>query len=137
MSVLSPGLYDLLAGDPTLVGMLASYKGNPGIFTTHPVPGDAQTPYVVTVGEVSQQPWDTKTTRGRNMIRDVRAYAAADGNNIPVEAIIERIRSLLHRQSITIGGFQWVISNVTGPITLDERDYYGRVVSLSLKAQET
>lgn len=136
MSVLTDPLYDLLAADSELVAMLEPYKGLPGIFTTHPVPGDAKAPYLVTVGEVTQIPWDTKTTRGRDLIRDVRAYAPADGNNIPVEAIIERVRALLHRQPITINGFRWVISSVNGPIALDEKDYYGRVISLSLKAQE-
>lgn len=136
MSVLTAALYDVLAGDAPLVAMIESYKGLPAIFTTHPVPGDAKAPYLVTVGEVTQVPWDTKTTRGRDLIRDVRAYAPADGNTIPVEAIIERVRALLHRRPIGIDGFQWVISNVTGPIALDEKDYYGRVVSLSLKAQE-
>jgi hypothetical protein len=136
MSILSQAIYDVLAGDPELVGLLADYKNSPGIFTIHPVPGDAHTPYVVTVGEVVQNPWDTKTTRGRDLIRDVRAYAEADGNNIPIETIIERVRMLLHRRSLSIGGFTWVISNVTGPIAIDEPKYYGRVVSLSLKAQE-
>lgn len=136
MGALTAALYDVLAGDAQLVGMLESYKGLPAVFTAHPVPGDAKAPYVVTVGEVTQVPWDTKTTRGRDLIRDVRAYAPATGNPIVVEAIIERVRALLHRQPITIDGFQWVISNVTGPIALDEKDYYGRVVSLSLKAQE-
>ena len=136
MSVLTPGLYDVLAGDSELTALLTTYKGSPAVFTTHPVPGDAKAPYVVTVGEVVQVPFDTKTSRGRDLIRDVKAYAPADGSPVVVEAIIERVRVLLHRREITIAGFEWVISNVTGPITLDEKDFYGRAVSLGLKAQE-
>lgn len=136
MSILTAALYDHLAADGPLVALLAPYDGNPGIFTQHPVPGDAQAPYVVTVGEVTQLAWDTKTTRGRELIRDVRCYAPADGNVIVIEAIAERVRALLHRQELAIPGFRWIISNVTGPIAADERDYYARIVSVSLKAQE-
>jgi len=136
MSVITAAIYDRLAGDPTLTGMLATYKGLPAIFTSDPAPGDAGTPHIVTAGEVSQAPWDTKTTRGRDLIRDVRCYAVADGSTVTIEAIAERVRALLHRQALTISGYRWIISEVTGPIAADEQDYYGRIISLSLKAQE-
>lgn len=137
MSILTQTIYDVLAGDGTLAGLLANYNGSPAVFTIDPAPGDAELPYVVTAGEVSQAPFDTKTTRGRRLIRDVRCYAPADGSAIVVEAIAERVRALLHRQALSIGGFDWLVSDVTGPIVADERDVYGRVVSLSLTAQES
>jgi hypothetical protein len=136
MSVVTDGLYDKLAGDATMVGLLSSYEGNPAIFTMDPAPGDAELPYIVSAGEVSQAPFDTKTTRGRDLIRDVRCYAAADGSTVLVEAIAERARALLHRQELVIDGFRWLISDCTGPIVADEPDTYGRIISLSLKIQE-
>lgn len=137
MSILTPGIYDALAGDGTLAGLLAEYNGSPAVFTTDPAPGDATLPYVVTAGEISQVAFDTKTTRGRDARRDVRCYAAANGSAVVVEAIAERVRALLHRQAIVIGGFEWLVSEVTGPIVADERDVYGRIVSLRLIAQES
>lgn len=137
MSILTPSIYDVLAGDGTLTGLLAEYNGSPAVFTTDPAPGDATLPYVVTAGEVSQAPFDTKTTRGRTLIRDVRCYAEANGSAVEVEAIAERVRTLLHRQPLTIDGFDWLVSSVSGPIVADERDVYGRIVSLSLIAQES
>lgn len=125
-----------LAGDPDLIALLASYKGNPAVFTIDPVPGDADTPYVVTVGEAVHLPWDTKTSRGREFIRDIRAYADEDGNNVPVEAIAERVRAIFHRRALVIGGYNWIISDVTGPIVADGPGFYGRVVSVTVKAQE-
>lgn len=136
MSILTATLYDVMASDGALVALLASYKGLPGVFAIDPVPGDAALPYVVTAGEVSQLPWDTKQCRGREIIRDIRAYAEADGNNIPIEAIAERVRALFHRRALTIQGYTWLISSVNGPIAADEDGYYGRVVSLTVKAQE-
>ena len=136
MSVVTAGLYDRLAGDATLVGLLASYEGNPAIFTMDPAPGNAGLPYIVSAGEVAQTPFDTKTTRGRDLIRDVRIYAFADGSTVLIEAIAERVRALLHRQELNINGFVWLVSDCSGPIVADEPDTYGRIISLSLKAEE-
>jgi len=136
MSILTEAFYNMLAGDAILVDMLATYKGNPGVFTIDPVPGDARLPYVVTAGEAVQLPFDCKVTRGREAVRDVRAYAAANGDTTLIEAIAERVRYVFHRRPLTIGDHQWVLSNVVGPIAVDEPDYYGRVVSVSVKAQE-
>lgn len=133
---LSSAIYDLLAADATLTGLLATYKGGPTIFTTDPDPGDALMPYIVTVGEVSQSPFDTKNSRGREIIRDIRCYAEPDGSVITIEAIAERVRYLLHRQPITIAGFNWMISDCTGPLAADEQDAYGRIVSVRIIAME-
>lgn len=136
MSILTAAIYNKLVGDPILAGMLADYQSAPAIFTIDPAPGDAQLPYIVTAGEPSQSPWDTKTTRGRSLTRDVRCYADADGSVVLIEAIAERVRVLLHRQALTIAGYQWVISNCDGPIVADESGAYGRIISLGLTAQE-
>lgn len=136
MSILTPSIYDKLALDGTLAAMISTYKGSPAVFTTDPAPGDADLPYIVSAGEVAQLPFDTKTTRGRELIRDVRCYAAANGSVVVVEAMAERVRALLHRQSLVIDGYVWIISDCTGPTVADERDVYGRIISLSLKAQE-
>ena len=133
---LAAALYDTLSADGTLAGLLSDYNGSPAIFTSHPAPGDAELPYIVTAGEVSHLPFDTKTTRGRDLIRDVRCYAEADGSIVVIEAMAERVRYLLHRQALVISGFTWIISNCSGPVVADERDAYGRIISLSLTAQE-
>ncbi len=136
MSILTAAIYDKLAGDATLTAMLAIYKGLPAIFTTDPAPGDTGLPYIVSAGEVTQAPADTKTTQGRSLIRDVRCYAKADGSAVVIESIAERVYELLHRKSLPINGYQWVISNCGGPIVADEKDFYGRIISVSLLAQK-
>jgi len=136
MSILTQALYDVLANDVTLTGMLATYGDEPAIFTTDPVPGDAGRPLIVTAGEATQVPFDTKQTRGRDLVRDIRCYADADGSAVEIEAIAERVRTLLHRQALTISGFSWMVSDCAGPIVADEVDVYGRILSLSVKAQE-
>lgn len=133
---LTAALYDLLAGDATLVALLATYGGHPAVFTIDPAPGEAELPYVVAAGHVSDTAFDTKTENGREVFRDVRCYAAADGSALTVEDIAERVRELLHRQTITLAGFGMVVAECSGPIAADEEDVYGRVVTIRYKLLE-
>jgi len=137
VSALTEAIYDVLAGDPTLTGLLTTYNGEPAIFTTDPAPGDAVLPYIVTAGEVAQSPWDTKTTRGRVAVRDVRCYTDVTGSAILVEEIAERVRALLHRQVLAITDFDWVMAFCSGPMAADAQDAYGRIVTVSLTLEET
>ena len=127
---LTEALYDVLVGDAALVLLLATYDVLPAVFTVDPVPEGAELPFIVTAGQVTAMPFDTKTTRGRELWRDVRCYAEADGSAITVEAIAERVRALLHRQTITVTDFGMVVAECSGPIGADEQDAYGRVVTV-------
>jgi len=136
MNALTQGIYDYLAGDPTLIGMLASYEGAPAIFTIDPVPGDAVLPYLVSAGDVTDTSFDTKLDRGRRIWRDVRCYATADGDSMPVEQIAERVRALLHRHILTVAGYGVLVAECSGPIASNEQDAYGRIVTVKLIMME-
>ena len=133
--MITQAIYDVLVGDATLVALLGTYGGEPAVFTTDPAPGDAVLPYLVTAGDVVDAPADTKTTRGLEVMRDVRCYAAASGSAVTVEAIAERVRTLLHRQSMEIDGFVWVLAECSGPIVADEPDAYGRIVTVRMRVE--
>ena len=137
MGAIIEAIYDVLAGDATLTALLATYGGEPAVFTTDPAPGDAELPYIVSAGEVAQTPWDTKTTRGRVAIRDVRCYTDASGSAVVVETIAERVRALLHRQTLAISDFECVIADCSGPVAADGQDAYGRIVSVRLTVEES
>jgi len=130
MSILTQALYDRLSMDPALAGLLATYRGGPAVFTTDPAPGDAGMPLVVTAGEVTQTPWDTKSTRGRQIYRDVRCYTDADGSAVLVEAMAERVQALLHRYELSIAGYNVIVAEVSGPTVADEQNAYGRILSV-------
>jgi len=136
MSVLTAAVYDRLIGDATLAGMLATYRGGPAVFTTDPAPGDASLPYIVTAGEVAQSPVDTKVDRGRRAFRDVRCYTAADGSAMLVESMAERVRTLFHRYELTVTGFGVIVANCVGPISADEQDAYGRILTVEFLLTE-
>lgn len=121
-----------LTGDATLAALLSTYHDEPAVFTVEPAPGAADLPYIVTAGEVAQTPWDTKNSRGRELWRDVRCYAARNGSAVTVEAMAERVRALLHRNPLTVVGFGVLLADCTGPIAADEADAYGRVVTLRM-----
>jgi hypothetical protein len=134
--IVTQALYNKLANDATLIALLAEYNGAPAIFTTDPAPDDAVLPYIVAAGNVAAAPFDAKDCLGQTVTRDVRCYAAANGSAAAVETIAELVRALLHRQEFTIVGYNWIMSAATGPISADERFVYGRIVTVSVTAQE-
>ncbi len=136
MGEITQAIYNTLVGDSPLTALLDTYQGAPAIFTTDPAPGDAPDRKIVSAGEVAQEPFDTKTTRGWVVTRDVRCYTAATGSAEQVEAISARVRTLFHRQAIVISGFVWIMAECTGPIVADEQDAYGRIVTVRMTLEE-
>lgn len=129
-------VYDLLSTDATLCAMLSSYEGSPAIFTTDPAPGDAVLPYIVAATVPVSTAFDTKLTRGRSVWLDVRCYTGATGSAKAVNAIAERVRTLLHREPVLISGHTWIWSECTGPINADETEAYGRIVTIKITSEE-
>ena len=136
MSMVTEALYRCLVGDAGLTGLLSSYRGAPAVFTTDPAPGDAELPYIVSAGHVSDVPFDSKTTRGRDLRRDIRCYAPANGSAAAVEAIAERVRALLHRRPLDVEGFGVFLTECSGPVAADEPEAYGRIVTVRLVMME-
>jgi len=133
---ITSAIHDRMALDATLAAMLAIYDGAPAVFTTDPVPGNAALPYIVSAGEAVSTAWDTKTTRGNQLWRDIRCYDHATGSAVRVEAMAERVRQLFHRQVLVVPGFVWIWAECAGPIVADEQDAYGRVVTVKLTIEE-
>jgi hypothetical protein len=127
-------LYEHLVADTTLTDMLSTYNGEPAIFTATP-PGDADLPYIIIGPIIAQSPADTKTTRGQFYRVDVRCYTDATGNSLPVDEIAERARLVLHRQEIFTEEFNWVFTICDGPISSDEDDAYGRLLTPQITVQ--
>lgn len=138
MSAITKGVYSALVSDAALSAMLADYRGAPAIFTTDPAPSDATLPYIVTAGAVTDTPADTKTSRGREVVRDIRCYTEATGSADLVEEIAERVRAILHRRAITVTGFRVYISQIVGPFAGPAEDTaYGRILTAQITLEET
>lgn len=136
---LTEALWARLAGDPVLGSMLATYSGAPAIVTAD---GDTllevlPTPFVILTGSESDLAFDTKDRDGREVIRVVRCYDDANGDVLPVEAIAERVRYLLHRKPVGLADGAY-IAECTGPIvTPSSSEFYGREVQLRLVSLPT
>jgi len=134
--MITKAIYQRLAGDATLTGMLSTYKTKPAIFTVDPAPEDAEFPYIVTAGSPVQTPYDTKTSQGRQIWRDVRCYTDKSGSAATVESIAERVRELLHRQNLSDTAFSTIWAECEGPTVADDGESYGRIVTLKITVVE-
>lgn len=109
-------VFNRLRDDFVLAAMLSTYNGRPAIFTAEPIPGDAELPYIVAAGNVADAPWESKTSRGRDIRRDIRCYARATGSMVQVESMAERVRKLFHRQKVPVEGHENILTLCTGPV---------------------
>ena len=131
---ITAAVFTALKGDATLAGLLTEYPASSGVaavFTTRPIPEDAVLPFIVTAGNLIDQPFDTKgTTYGREIQRDIGCYAVETGSAVAIEAIAERVRTVLHKQALVIAGFTHVVSEILDMIPVDEDDVVGRILTL-------
>lgn len=133
---ITAAVHDRMANDAALVALLATYQGEPAVFTTDPAPGDATLPYIVSAGDSVNAAFDTKTSRGNQVWRNIRCYDHAGGSAVRVEAMAERVCELFHRQALAVPGFVWIWAECAGPMAADEQDAYGRIVTLKLTIEE-
>lgn len=130
MSVFTDAFFGILNGDTVLTTNLKSFNSRKAIFTYQPIPKGVEAPYIITTGEISDEGFDTKTSVGREIRRDIRCYAPDDGDPSRIETIAERVRTLFHRVDISVTGFTTIDVNVFGPIVADEEDLYGRILTV-------
>lgn len=135
--LITKAFYDQMANDSILTGMIGSLRGRPCIFTDGPIPGDAPMPLIVSIGEISHEPFDTKTDLGREIRRDIACYAKATGSAVTIEAIAERIRFLFHRVALSIPNLSTILCVTTGPIVAPtDETVVGRILTVRYVGQE-
>ena len=129
-------IYNVMANDATLASLLATYRDRPAIFTIDPAPKDAVLPYIVAAAIPVQTPFDTKTTRGRTIWRDIRIYDDQTGSVSRIEQIAERVYQLFHRELLVVPGYAWILTECAGPISMDEDFAYGRLVTAKITIEQ-
>lgn len=140
---ITQAIYDKLIGDSTLVALLATYGSGsptePAVFTGWPVPPDAARPYVFTRGSVAVTHFDNIADDfGQDITRDVTAIADNTGSDAAIETIAERIRTVLHRQSLTVpSGVHVMTQCIQGPVVAETDDSLtGRRLTFRIVAME-
>lgn len=136
MNDLLSTLYSKLAASTSLTDYLSTYRGNPAIFTGGLAPRDADLPYVH-IGMVVDEPHDTKTTRGREIITDVQIWFPDNGSVLDAHAAAETIRDLLHRGTFSISNYTFILSSTTITQLGPDDDAIGLNVELRLLMEKT
>lgn len=135
MQALDDALWDRLANDVVLAGLIGTYREGPAIFTEVPLPEGVPQRYVTVLPPDVDVPgpMDTKTTWGRQVERFIGCYQEANGDSGPVDAMAERVRALLHRQPFTVPGIRNQIVSVgnVGRAPTDNT-VYGRLMVLTV-----
>jgi len=128
-------VWETLTEDSSLGDLLSSYGGFPAVFTSSPVPEDAELPYV-RVAPVSDVPFDCKDRTGRDVVLDIACFSEMSGSDAEIDSIAERIRAIFHRASISIGSGT-VLSLVAGLSQAPTgEDVVGRIVTVRLVFEE-
>ena len=107
-------IYAVMAGDSVLAGLLPDFEGGENIHTGRIVPPNAPRPYIWSYGDITNNPFDTKTEPGREVTRDITIAADNSGSEIPVMTIANRVRDLFHRKTLTIG-LSNLLTDASGP----------------------
>jgi hypothetical protein len=136
---LAAAIFDVMKADQTLADQLGRYNEAPCIFTSDIAPELAPRPYILTGGNVSDEPVDTKNSLARRVHRDIRIYDDSNqgGSTVRIDAIAERVRALFHRVNIPVTGFATIYCTAHGPIAAPtDETLYGRVITIELHLSE-
>jgi hypothetical protein len=131
----SVAFVDLLRGDATLGTLLQdnTYEGVTPVFTTDPVPDDAEVPYIQTPGQVGDDTNLNMDGTFRELTRQVFIYFPKSGDSGPVEDAALRVKNLVTQTSLVVAGYRTVFVNTQGPIISNpDEDTYGRLVLFTI-----
>ena len=135
MSV-SSAFYNMLALDSDISSLVATYGGSPAVFTSSRVPEDATLAYIWSPPSISDVPFDSKTTTGREIHRQIGCYAEDTGSDLAIEELAEVVRSVFHRQTVNVGQVNYHCT-ASGPIVAPTGEgIVGRIITIRLIYQE-
>ena len=142
MGAVSAAVYNRMASDAELTGLLSVYKGAPAIFTAVPIPGDADLPLVTAFGNAtapSDVPEASKQSVAVRVQRDINCYAQATGSAARVEQIANRVFELFEREedAINVSGWRVVRARADFPIVGEtDETAYGLLVLVELRLEK-
>jgi hypothetical protein len=131
-------IYDVLAGDSLLAGLLAPFGAGSAIFTAKTVPPDASRPYIWTYGDVSDVEDEGSSAKDlvcRSVTRDIWIVADDDGSEDPIMEIANRVRDLLHRTVLAIGTSNMKTAAAGPRVGPSEGEITARIVTVSFVYQ--
>ena len=127
MDALRQGIYDALVASSDVTGAVAAYRGGYAIVDGFFVPKDMEVPCIA-YEVVADRNGDTKTGRVRSISVDISVITSV--NSDPA-VLAEYVRTVFHRQTITVNGWTNIVTEVTGPIQ-GEYDIHSKMAVLSV-----
>lgn len=135
---LSQPLRDAIVASADIVALLATYAGEPAVFSSAPAPGNAAYPFILISDDVDKIEEDGLSDFRPSVEREISVYV---NNAIPekyrvADQVIYLVRTLFHRRrtAITVTGWHVVDIQVSGPVPTSQDDQTeGRVVTLTVR----
>ncbi len=124
MEALRSAIFTTLSNDATLTANLSTYRGAPAICSNVDIPKDMKTSLVqfFVIADVDS---GVKNQAGREVTVQFTCYTSRKEDPT---TIAERIRTLLHRSTITITGYQSTIIDVDGPFQGEVTNNYRSLI---------
>jgi hypothetical protein len=123
---LAEPIRDALVASSEITALLATYAGDPAVFTRRPVPGEAGYPFIVVTPDVTVTDQDGIFDFRPLIVREVIAYSRNDTseNYRKADQLAYLVHALFHRQrrAITVPGWDVVDIVVTGPSPTSQDD---------------
>jgi hypothetical protein len=130
VTALQAAIHARLAADTAFASQLATIASVPAIATERPVPPDMPLPYAVVNEPASNTPFDTKTTRGREVLLDVGIFVSRESGAALCEDLAELARDAIHREPLAVAGYGNLVASVTGPVGAPADNLHGRIITV-------
>ncbi len=117
---------------------LSTFHGTEAVFDGELAPEGADFPFCLVSGPIADFPQNTKTTRMRDSVYDIRLYALDRGERHDLIVAIEAIRANFdQRGGLIVEGRSVLETQVTGPVALPSGDgVQGMGVTVSVTNEE-
>lgn len=141
MSLLTQLLHTRLVEDATLVSMVDEYRGQPSIISSPEIPEDLKGKYIRILQSDTDNPDETKLSRGRRITRQVWFVGPNTGSWNELETMALRGRALLHRKPLngtsSEGDVKGYIAECQGPVPIpSDQSVIGLALTLDLRYTE-
>ena len=134
-----PAIRTALINEVAISGLLATWKGEPAIFTRRPTPSDTGFPAILIAPDVAVTNFDAVNKLRVSILKDIIVYGDQPDDYRAVETMGSLIKDLFHRKrfSIDVSGYHVIQIVAGGPSVAptDDDKQVARVVTLTILAQ--
>ncbi len=109
---------------PNLADYLSEYLTEPAVFDSELAAQNADFPFCLVSGPIANPPFNTKTSRGRETVYDVKIWEEDKGDRHALHKAIEIVKYLFDQRNsgLIVDGRTVLETNVTGPTALPSGD---------------